>query len=61
MNQASDTNLVDHLCELAGTGTSEKLAHAGIDRDHLLGARIGGGIAAAHDRQDTVLGAGLAA
>ena len=61
LHQTGDADLVDHLGQLPRAGRAEQLAHAGIRRDHLLGAAIGVGIAAAHHGQHAVLGPGLAA
>ncbi len=62
LDEARDADLVDHFCQLAGPGRTEPLAHprigAGNDR---LGGGIGVLVAAAHDSEHAVLGAGLAA
>ena len=61
LDQARDADLVDHFGQLARAGRPEQLAHAGIGRDHRLGAGIGFGAAAAHHGQHAVFRTGLAA
>jgi hypothetical protein len=61
LQQSGDANLVDHLGQLAGARLAQKIAGTRVSRDHLLGAAKGLIVAAAHYREDAVLGAGLAA
>src|SRR5207249_9473840 len=59
LHQTGDTDLIDHLRQLTRAGGAEQFAHASVRSDYLLGASIGLGIAAAHDGEDAVFGAGL--
>ena len=61
LHHAGDADLVDHLGELAGARRAEQLAHARVGGDHLLGATVGLGVAAAHHGEHAVLRARLSA
>ena len=61
LDQAGDADLVDHLGELPRARRAHEVAGARVGRDHFLGPRERGFIAAAHHREHAVFGAGLAA
>ena len=61
LNQARDADLVDHLGQLAAADRAHQTDHAGIGVDDGAGLFEGCLIAADHDRQNAVLGTGLAA
>ena len=61
LDEAGDADLVDHLGELAGACRTHQADHAGIGVDDRPGAFEDGLVAAAHDGQHAVFGAGLAA
>ncbi len=60
LHETGDADLVDHLGELAGARTAEAAAGAGEGHDHRLGAGEVTLLAAAHDGEHAILGAGLA-
>ena len=61
LDEPGNADLVDHLGELAGPDRPHQSDHAGIGLDHRLGAIEDGLVAAAHDREDAILRACLAA
>ena len=61
LDQAADADLVDHLGELAGARRPDQVDRSRIGFDHRLGFAEIGLVAACHDGEGAVFGAGLAA
>ena len=61
LGDADDADLVHHLGELARAGAADQRGHLGVGVDHRLRALEFGRVAAAHDAELAVDGAGLAA
>ncbi|MNZ75670.1 hypothetical protein D3C78_941530 [compost metagenome] len=61
LQQAADADLVDHLGQLPAADVAHQAHHPCIGGDHRLGALEELLLAANHHREDSALGAGLAA